>query len=173
MDKFITRLNQLFEDNKNMYEDEGLPFIKTIDKFRNQPLNPEAFDLFELPAIFVNRSIQWEKSGKTYNGIMTVEYHVVQDATWPTENFSTNIEEGLKQYQFLSITRYLLDDFESDNTSKQQRVNETPIDADGSIYDLLTYTCNYFDPFISGKKYVETQGDALNVEKVIKQKSGL
>ena len=169
MDKFIKALNQKFADNQAAFTDAGLPFVKTIDKFRNQPLNPEAFEYFELPAIFVNRSIQWVKEGKYYTGLMTVEFHVVQDATWPTESFSSTIDDGLKQYIFLNIVRALLDDFESENTSKLQRSTETPVDADVSIYDVISYTCNYYEPLPAGKQYIDAAGDNLNLTKNLYQ----
>lgn len=170
MDKFIKAINAAFTANEQTFIDAGHTPVATIDKFRNQPLNPEQFDFFPLPAIFINRSIQWKREGKFYTGLMQVEFHVVQDATWPTENFASNLDEGLKQYTFLSLVRSVLDDFESENTSKMQRLNETTVDADVSIYDMMIYTCNYYEPVPNGKKYIDAAGDALNITKEIKQK---
>jgi hypothetical protein len=168
MDKFILQLNERFETMASLFTAASLPTLKTIDKYRGQPINPEQFDLFPLPALFIERSIQWQKQGKYYNGIMTVNFHLLQDATWATENFSTGIEEGLKQYQFISLVRRVLDEFESENTGKLQRVSEAPVDADVCIYDMLTYQCHYQEP-APLKLYTETAGDALNLTKEIKE----
>lgn len=169
MEKFIKTLNKHFADNNAFFQTAGLPAVACIDKFRNQPLNPEAFEYFPLPAIFVNRSIVWFKNGKYWDGQMTCEFHVVQDATWPTESFNNNIDEGLKQYSFLAVVRKLLDDFESENTSKLQRVSETPVDADVSIYDVLTYSCTYYEAEPTGKKLTDTAGEEVTIEKNLYQ----
>lgn len=170
MDEFLKALNAHFEANQDAFTDQGFAPIATIDKYRGQPIDPQKFDLFPLPAMFINRSITWVLEGKYYTGTMSLEFHLVQDATYPTESFATNIDEGLKQYRYLQIVRSLLDGFESMYTSKLQRVQEVPVDADVVIYDMLTYQCNYYEPLPVGKKYTDTTGDNVTVDGKIVRK---
>lgn len=169
MKSFFKKICQAFQDNEALFTDAGLPAVKTIDKYRGQPLNPQQFELFELPAVFVGWSISWQKKGKFYEGLATLQFHVMQDATWEISNVATNQEEGLKQVVFIETLRLILDELESENTSKMTRADDLQADADVAIYDILTYTCNYYSPVAPGRNMVETNGDKLNIHKSIKQ----
>lgn len=149
MDKlFIKAINDAFAAAAADFVNAGLPPVATIDKFRGQPLNPEAFEIFALPAVFYNMKCDWSKSGKSYNGIMTVEFHIVQDATWEISNISTNMEEGLKQVDLLNLVRRVLDGVSSPNTGKLTRLTEIPVDSGVTIYDMIAYTGSFTDPAV-------------------------
>lgn len=147
---FVNALYAAFAAKQQKFIDAGYPPVKHIDKMRGQPLNPEQFEGFELPAVFFSMRCSWEQQGKLYNGLMTVDFHVVQDETWEISSIATNKNEGLKQINFLSLMRYVLDNFSSPVTSKLKRFADTPIDSGVTIYDQLSYTCMYSDPLIVG-----------------------
>ena len=149
---FIKAIQEAFADAAADFTATGLPPIAHIDKFRGQPLNPELFEGFGLPAIFYSLKCRWNKIGKSYQGEMTCEFHVVQDATWETSNISTNQDVGLNQIRFLGIVRSVLDNVTSENTGKLTRGEDTPVDSGVTIYDLLNYTGSYNDPLVVTKQ---------------------
>ncbi|MGY0034431.1 hypothetical protein [Pedobacter sp. NJ-S-72] len=137
--------------------------IKHIDRYRGQPLNPEQFEYYDLPAIFIARSIPWEKVGRSYKGNVMLEFHLVTDATWETSNIATSAAEGLKHVMFHKLVQYVLDDIESENTGKLQRVDNQPVDTGVVNYEVLRYQCMYEDPMITGIEYVEAMIEKLKI----------
>ncbi|MNZ94144.1 hypothetical protein D3C78_1132450 [compost metagenome] len=128
-------------------------------------MNPAQFENYDLPALFVDWTIKWEKSGKTYNGSVALDFHLVTDATWDTSNISTNHVEGLKNELYHVLTRSILDDLEGEDTSKLKRADENPIDTGVVNYHVLRYTCEYYDPMLSGPEYIEATIEAIKVAK--------
>ena len=157
------KIYEVFEANKALFEDLGLEPIKHIDRFRGQPLNPAQFEYYDLPAMFIERRLVWNKVGKSYQGKLSLGFHVVTDATWDTSNISTDSEAGLKNVMYHTLVQYLLDDLESENTSKMSRVDNEPVDTGVVIYEMLRYECNYYDPMYTGPEYAEAMIEKLNL----------
>ena len=171
MDKlFIKAVYDAFTAAAETFTDMELPPVAHIDKFRGQPLTPEQFELFELPAVFIAMRCNWVKSGRSYNGEMVVDFHIVQDATWETSNIATNLDEGLKQIDFLTACRRVLDNLTSPNTGKLNRITDNQMDTGVSIYDVLTYGGTYSDPVISEtKKYITVTPDISITGELVKK----
>jgi hypothetical protein len=168
---FIKAIKAAFEtpETIDLFEAAAIPIVKHIDKFRGQPLNPEQFEYFELPALFYELKIDWSKSGKQYTGTMNCGFHIVQDATWETSSISTNMDEGLKQITLLNLVRHVLDNIQSANTGKLTRLSDLTVDSGVTIYDLLTYSGMYSEPSIADiKRYVEVVPDLLVTGDVVK-----
>jgi hypothetical protein len=160
---FVNALYAAFAAKEEKFTEAGYPPVRHIDKMRGQPLNPEQFEGFELPAVFFGMRCEWEQQGKLYNGNMTIDFHVVQDATWEISSIATNNQEGLKQINFLQLVRYVLDNLSSPVTSKLKRFAENPVDSGVTIYDMLTYTCTYSDRTIIGTVPTVEVTPGLNV----------
>lgn len=160
MKSFVNKLHQAFAAAAPFFVEAGVPAIAHIDKMRGQPLNPELFETYELPAVFWAVRIKWTRIGRTYQGEMLVEFHVQQDATWEISNIATNLQEGLKQVDLISLVRCVLDNMSSDNTGKLIRDSESPVDTGVTPYDVLMYSCNYTDPgVVSLQQLVDAMGD--------------
>lgn len=144
MDKFIKRVYQIFQDNNQQFVDLGLEPVRTLDKYRGQTTNPEAFEFFETPAIFIATSIDWRKEGKIYRGTADIDFHIVQEAPWATGNIYTGFEEALKKSYYHLMCHAILDDLESESTGKLLRINDRDIDTGVVAYNVLKYQCEYY-----------------------------
>ena len=170
MDKaFINAIITAFDDNKENFEDNNLPPVAHIDKYRGQPLNPEAFEAYGLPAVFYELRCEWTKAGRLYQGLITATFHVQQDETWEISNIATNRDEGLKQIDLLNAVRFILDDLRSTNTGKMTRVSDVPVDTGVTTYDQLIYTCTYTPPQVIMNKFEEVVTPDLKVEGALKE----
>lgn len=142
----MLKLYQAFEDSKPDFTAAGLEPVAFIDRFRGQPLNPEQYEYFPLPAIFIGRSIQWVQAGNVYNGALMLDFHLVSEPTWEMSNISTNREEGLKYYRWVNQVRKVLDKFSSEETANLQRSNDREIDTGVTIYEVIAYTTTLYAP---------------------------
>lgn len=157
------KIYEAFEASKTVFEQAGLKPIAHIDKYRGQPLNPAQFEYYDLPALFIDWRITWEKVGKAYDGTVSLDCHLVTDATWDTNNLSTNKEEGLKNVVYHALVRSILDDLESEHTGKLKRIDENPVDTGVVNYQLLRYECPYSDPMLTGEEWIDVLIEALNL----------
>ncbi|HMI03072.1 MAG TPA: hypothetical protein VK541_11355 [Pedobacter sp.] len=169
MINLFLKIYNAFEQNRALFEALELPPVEHIDKMRGQPLNPEQFEYYPQPAIFIGWKIAWTKAGKFWNGLLTLEFHVVTDPTWDTSNISTSKAEGLKNVLYHTVVRYVLDDLESENTGKLQRIDEEPLDTGVVNYNVLRYQCSYRDPMSSGEDF-EGIIEKLVISGVLKRK---
>lgn len=163
MINLFLKIYQAFEAKKQVFLDAGLKPVLHIDKYRGQPLNPAQFEYYDIPAIFIDWRVTWSKAGEHYNGALTLEFHVVTDATWDTSNVSTNVEAGLKTILHHGLIRSVLDGLESENTSKLIRIDENPVDTGVVNYELMRYECTYYDPKLSESEYIDTLIEALKI----------
>lgn len=153
-----------FEAKKQVFIDAGLEPIRHIDKYRGQPLNPAQFEYYDIPALFIDWRLTWEKVGKSYDGKLVLDFHLITDATWDTSNISTNHTDGLRNIVYHALVRSILDNLESENTSKLVRLDENPVDSGVINYELLRYECNYSDPMLSTDEYVDVLIEAIKIQ---------
>lgn len=145
MDKdFFKDIKAAFEDSAALFTDAGMKPIAFIDRFRGQPLNPEAFEYYPLPAIFIQRKIKWKREGRLYNGTVLLSFHIVTDPTWDMSNISAHQDDGLNYFTFLDKVREVLDNFKTPYTSTMDRSEDDDVDAEVVFYDVLTYQCEYY-----------------------------
>jgi len=145
MDKdLIKALYEAFEDEKQSFIDAGVKPIATIDRYRGQPLNPEQFEYYELPALFFQRPVSWEREGNVYNGLILFTFHLVTDPTWEASNIATNKDAGLKYYTLVDKVREVLDNFKTAFTGTMFRTQDSEIDTGVVMYDTLGYQCEYY-----------------------------
>lgn len=157
MDKdFYKDIYQEFENNKQKFIDAEVPAVKTMDRYRGQPLNPEQFEYYELPAIFIERSIAWERDGQVYNGVLLLRFHVVMEPTWDTSNIGTNNEDGLNYGTFLDCTREVLDNMRRPYISTLFRTSDEPVDTGVIVYETLGYQCMYYGNTTIDPHYEDT-----------------
>jgi len=59
MKHFYTKISELFNDTNiaGLYLDENVPVPGHIDLYRSQDQNPELFELFSLPALLLDWTI--------------------------------------------------------------------------------------------------------------------
>ena len=169
--QFFLDLHQAFEDQASIFTAAGVQPVAIIDRFRGQPQNPEQFEIFPLPAIFVQRSAAWTREGKTYKADWSLIFHTVYDATWETSSISTNKEEGLKYYTWLDKVREVLDNFSTAFTGTLFRTEDETIETGVVNYEALGYSCQYYGSTAIGTQYESHYPDDLKLVKGVKTRN--
>lgn len=133
----VKALYELFEKNKDIFLDRGLPSEFFIDIFRGQIHDSQLFDFYPLPAIFIEYSMTGEgkKNPRTVNMIL----HIALDNSIDTDNINGALDEGLINYLTCLTIQELLEDSKLGQTSRLKFINESPVDAEVLNYHLQTY----------------------------------
>ncbi|OSZ79288.1 hypothetical protein CAP35_13830 [Chitinophagaceae bacterium IBVUCB1] len=142
--QFFLDIKQAFIDAEADMLAAGMPTIKYIDRFRGQPLNPEQYEYYPLPAIFIQSKIVWTLEGRVYNASVDFTFHIVTDPTWDTSSVAANQSTGLNYYTFLDKVREVLDNLRVEYMSTLFRTEDDTIDADVVFYDTLGYRAAYY-----------------------------
>jgi hypothetical protein len=159
-EQLMLELYQAFEESKEQFIKAGVRPIAFIDRYRGQPLNPEQYEYFDMPAIFIGRSMQWERAGNCYNGIMSLDFHLVTEPMGEASNIAIGKEQALKYYQLVNQVRAVLDHFSSERISEMQRSNDREMDTGVIIYEVLSYTCIYYE---DGPKGATAQPEKMEI----------
>lgn len=92
------------------------------------------------PALFLDYSINWERSGAMRRGELTLEVHVLTDPTPETDNLPPVIE-GMEKITYYETISDLLEDLSTSETSGLILKLERPVTTDYFNYHLLTFSC--------------------------------
>lgn len=142
MKEFYTKIIETFnlEEIKDKYRLKGIENPKFIDLYAGQDLEPESFEIYDCPALFVNWSIDHRQTP----ALATITFRLAYEQTRDTSNLGRNTAEALKFLDFIEITDSILSELESECTGKMetatQELNLEPIVIDEYI---LVYTCSY------------------------------
>jgi len=141
MKELYTTIQNLFstEATKAVFNEVHLYPPEFIDLYNGQPESPEEFE-FTTPALFLDYSINWERSGSMRRGELTLEVHVLTDPTPETDNLPPAIE-GMEKITYYETISDLLEDLSTSETSGLILKGERPITTDYFNYHLLTFSC--------------------------------
>lgn len=141
MKELYTTIQNLFstEATKTVFNEAHLYPPEFIDLYNGQPESPEEFE-FTTPALFLDYSINWERSGEMRRGELTLEVHVLTDPTPETDNLPPTIE-GMERIIYYEIISDLLEDLATSETSGLILKQERPATTDYFNYHLLTFSC--------------------------------
>ncbi len=110
-----------------------------IDLYNAQPEDPESFE-FTTPAIFIDYSISWTRSGTTRIGTLTLDLHILTDPTPETDNLTASLQ-GLEKVDYYETVSNLLEDLSTAETSGLVLTSERPVATDYFNYHTITFTC--------------------------------
>lgn len=133
----LLELHKLIDINKQKFIDAGLNGNFFIDIYRSQPLDPEAYEYFPLPAIFVDYSIIGQ--GKRNPRAVTITLHIVTDEAPDISNVSEQKTEGLKRFLYYLLLQEIFEGAKLGSTTPLQFIDEQPIDAPVVNYHSQTY----------------------------------
>jgi hypothetical protein len=145
MDNIIKAVYELFEQKNSELTNAGLQPVRTIDRYRGQTLNPEQFELYGIPAIFIQWGVKWNMVGKTYTGEVSLAFHVVTDEPWETANIYVGSDDALKKAFFHTAVQRILDDLQGPGFNKIQRSEDAAVDTGVICYTILGYTTTIYD----------------------------
>lgn len=141
MKELYTTIQNLFstEATKAVFNEAHLYPPEFIDLYNGQLESPEEFE-FTTPALFLDYSINWERSGAMRRGELTLEVHVLTDPTPETDNLPPVIE-GMEKITYYETISDLLEDLSTSETSGLILKLERPVTTDYFNYHLLTFSC--------------------------------
>lgn len=134
MDKLYLKIIEEFENKKNLFIKYNVPHIRYIDLYRGQPLAPERFELYDIPALFLEYGIDWKTN------ILNLSVHVVCDSNFTTSNISPNKITGLEIFTLYKVVKEILQGLSCEDTGKLELVSERPAEADVVNYQIIDFT---------------------------------
>ncbi|OFX62710.1 MAG: hypothetical protein A2066_18955 [Bacteroidetes bacterium GWB2_41_8] len=133
----LLALYQLLESKSSKFTDAELSPISFIDIYRSQPLEPQLYDYFPLPALFVDYSMQ----GKGINQprLITMTLHVVTDELPDASNISEQKTAGLNRFLYLLFIQQILEGSKLGKTSALKFISEGVVDIPVANYHTQSY----------------------------------
>ena len=142
----LVQLLSLYETiaaTEQKFIDAGLAGKFFIDVYRSQPFEPELYEYFSLPAIFVDYTITG--NGKKKPRTVDITLHVVTDEMPDASNISAQKTDGLKRFLYNIMLQDILEGTALSATSPLEFVNEMPIDEPVINYHTQSYR---FDAYL-------------------------
>ncbi|AZB17590.1 hypothetical protein EG352_07325 [Chryseobacterium indologenes] len=142
MKAFYKKLIETFEQEsiKDLYRSKEVLYPKFIDLYGGQDIEPESFEIYPQPAIFVSWIIDYRQKPPS----ATITFRLCFEQYRDTSNLGRNTQEALKFIDYKEITDDILRKFESQDTGKltpsTEELNVEPILSDQYI---LVYNCSY------------------------------
>lgn len=141
MKELYTAIQELFRSERVLaaFHDIGQTPPEYIDLYNGQPEEPQEFE-FATPALFVDYSITWDRSGAMRRGELTLEVHVLTDPTPETDNLQEALQ-GMEKVTYYETVSDLLEDMATSETSGLVLKGERPVSTDYFNYHMLTFSC--------------------------------
>ena len=151
--KPLLQLYNLLDINSAKFLERGLMPVAFIDVYRSQPLQPELYEYYNMPAIFVDYSMSGNGIGQRRTVQMTL--HVLTDELPDASNISEQRDEGLKRFLYQLTLQEVLEGSVLGKTTALKFLSENTIDAPVINYHAQMYQ---FDCFLS-----DMAGDATTI----------
>jgi hypothetical protein len=164
----LLKLYQLLEAKSSEFTDKGLSPISFIDVYRSQPMEPELYEYFSLPAIFVDYTMQGQ--GIKQPRLITMTLHIVTDELPDASNISEQKTEGLKRFMYNLIIQQLLEGCKLGATTALKFVTEGIVDVPVINYHTQSYEFNAYPGEMMGDiDYIFGEFERLNIYKTLLQ----
>ena len=159
----LLELHKLIDINKQKFIDAGLNGNFFIDIYRSQPLDPEAYEYFPLPAIFVDYSMLGQ--GKNKARKITLTLHIVTDEMPDASNISPQKESGLNRLLYNLLLQQIVEGAKLGATTPLTFIDEHPIDETVINYYIQTYEFEAYlnDMISSNPEKIIGQFQQLNI----------
>ncbi len=156
-------LYKKFDDNKSLFTDAGVDGNFFLDVYRTQPLEPELYEYFPLPAIFVDYSMQGQGIGKAR--LVTLTLHIVTDTTPSASNISEQRADGFKRFIYNGKIQELLEGCKIGGSKPLVFINENTNDDPVTNYHTQTYEFESYNKDLIGDNPQQILGyfETLNI----------
>ena len=135
--KQLLSLYEKINENKGKFVDLGLNGDFFIDVYRTQTFQPQLYEYFSLPAIFVDFTMQGQ--GRNKPRIITLTLHIVVDELPDASNISEQKEKGLQRFSYCLLLQSILEGSRLGDTTQLKFVSENIIDEQVVNYHTQTY----------------------------------
>jgi len=133
----LLNLYKRVEESKPLFDKYGLLSDWFIDVYRSQPLEPELYEYFPLPAMFVDYQLTGQ--GKDKARLVTMTLHTVTDEMPDASNISLQRDTGLKRFLYHIVIQKMLEGKRLGNTSPLKFISENIVDAPVINYHSQIY----------------------------------
>lgn len=133
----LLALYNTIDAKKIKFSDYNLDNNFFIDVYRSQPLEPELYEYFSLPAIFVDYTMKGQGINKPR--LITLNLHIITDEMPDASNISEQKEAGMQRFTYLLLLQSILEGTSLGNTTPLQFISEDIIDAPVINYHTQTY----------------------------------
>ena len=133
----LLSLYQLLKSKSSKFTDAGLVPISFIDIYRSQPVDPELYEYFPLPALFVDYSMQGQ--GINQPRLITMTLHVVTDELPNASNISEQKTSGLNRFLYLLFIQQILEGSRLGKTTALKFISEGIVDIPVANYHTQSY----------------------------------
>jgi hypothetical protein len=170
--KQLLSLYNVMEQNKSKFENTGLNGDFFMDVYRSQPHEPELYEYFPLPALFVDYSMTGQ--GKNQPRLITMTVHIVVDEMPDASNISEQKEAGLQRFTYCLLLQSILEGCRLDKSTPLRFVSENTIDEPVINYHSQTYEFEvYLEDMITDISKFTGEFERLNIfGNLILKKSG-
>ncbi len=122
---------------KEVFEEHQLNSDFYIDIYRSQPAQPELYEYFSLPAIFIDYTSRG--TGKNQPRTISMTLHIITDDLPDASNISESNETGLSRFTYLLLLQYILEGCRLGKTNQLKFISENIIDTPVVNYHTQTY----------------------------------
>ncbi len=140
----------------------GLAPFAFFDVYRSQPLRPELYEYFPLPAMFVDYTMRG--AGINQPRLVTITLHIVTDELPDASSISSQKNEGLKRFMYNLLVQEILDGCKLGKTTALKFTSEDIIDAPVVNYHTHSYEFEaYIADMMGNVDEVLGQFESLNI----------
>lgn len=133
----LLELYKLLNDNKTKFTERGLSGDWFIDVYRSQPYEPELYEYFSLPALFVDYTMKGQ--GKGMPRLVTMTLHIVTDEMPSASNISEQKTTGLNRFLYNLTLQEVLENCKLGNTKPLRFDSENSVDEQVTNYHQQSY----------------------------------
>lgn len=144
----LLNLYKRFEENKPMFVKYKLNSDWFIDVYRSQPLEPDLYEYFSLPAMFVDYQLTGQ--GTKNPRLVTVTLHTITDEMPDASNISLQRDSGLKRFLYHFVIQKMLEQKPLGRTTPLKFVSESIIDAPVINYHTQVYEFEAYPEDLAG-----------------------
>lgn len=158
----LLALYNKIEASRQKFVDAGLIPFAFFDIYRSQPLQPQLYEYFPLPAIFVDYAMQGQ--GINQPRTVTMTLHVVTDEMPDTSNIASQKNEGLKRFMYNLLIQEILENSKLGATKALKFLTEDTIDVPVINYHSQSYEFEaYIADMMGDVNEVLGQFESLNI----------
>ncbi|MFV0378332.1 MAG: hypothetical protein ACK5JD_13640 [Mangrovibacterium sp.] len=158
----LLQLYYKLEGASQNFIDAGLKPIAFIDIYRSQPLQPELYEYFPLPAVFVDYTMRGNGINQPRTVAMTL--HIVTDELPDASNISEQKQDGLKRFLYNLLIQDILEGGKLGITTKLKFISEEVIDIPVANYHPQAYEFDaYLADMMGNTNEVLGQFETLNI----------
>jgi hypothetical protein len=158
----LLELYKLIDSKKALFSDAGLSPDFYIDVFRGQPLHPELYEYFSIPAIFVDYNMRG--AGRGNPRTITLTLHIITDTMPDCSNISEQNNDGLNRFLYLYKLQQILEGAKLGDTTGLVFIDEAPVEIPVVNYHTQSYSFNaYLSSMCGNEANVLGEIKSLNI----------